>query len=353
MPGVPVHCRGRLWCRLTPHPSAIQRITARRRVVRGLATLAAGAWLAVATGAACADDYPSRPVRIVVPNGAGGSVDLVTRAIAARLESELGQPFIVENRTGASGAIGADVVRAAAADGYVLLAASSATNTIVPHAQAGVHYDGVRDFEPIVNLALTTKMIVVHPSLRVHTVSELIAYAKARPGVLNYSSTGIGSSTHLDAEMFAALAGIRIVNVPYRTPGQQNAAVVANDVQFVIGSITSAIGSVRAGRLRALAVVGQQRSPLLPDVPTIAEAGMPELEIRTWIGLAAPARTPPSVIALLDRAANKALADPVLRMWMYDQGLEPIGGSAESFRDTLVHDDAKWKREIERLGIRE
>ncbi|MEP7061861.1 MAG: tripartite tricarboxylate transporter substrate binding protein [Betaproteobacteria bacterium] len=309
--------------------------------------------MATACNAACAEDYPARTVRIMVPNGAGGSVDLVARAVATRLETELGQAFIVENRTGAAGAIGAEIVRAAAADGYYLLAASSATNTIIPHTQASVRYDGVRDFAPIANLAWTTKMIIVHPSLPVHTVAELVLYAKARPGVLNYSSTGVGSSTHLDAEMFATRAGIQLVNVPYRTPAQQNAAVVANEVQLNIGSITSAIGSVRAGRVRALAVIAAQRSPLLPDVPTIAEAGMPDLEIRTWVGLAAPANTPALVIATLNRAVNIALADPVLRMWMYDQGLEPIGGSAESFRETLERDDAKWKRESERLGMRE
>ena len=306
-----------------------------------------------ACGVAHAAGYPSRPITIMVPNGAGGSIDLVMRAIAERLEVRFGQPVVVENRAGASGVIGAGIVRAARADGYLLLASSSSTNTIVPHVQAAVPYDGVRDFDPIVNIALTTKLIIVNPSLPVATLRQLIDYAKARPGVLNYSSTGIGSSSQLDAEVFSSLAGIRMVNIPYRTTGEQHQAVVANVAQVNIGNMTAALGSVRAGRVRALAVVASKRSALLPELPTAAEAGLPGLDIRTWIGLSAPAGTPAAVIDILNRAVNDALADRVLRNWMEDQGMEPIGGSSESFRATLVRDDARWKQQIERLGIRQ
>ena len=339
---MPLH-PDRMPARIAPRPS-------RRRVLAF--ACASAAWLLGSAGAR-ADGYPVRPIRIMVPNGAGGSIDLVARAIADRIETDLGQPVIVENRAGASGAIGAEIVFNAAPDGYYLLASSTSTNNIVPHVQKSARYDGVRGFEPIVNIAYTTKMVVVHPSLRVSTLRELIDYARARPGELNYSSTGVGSSTQLDAEMFSALAGITMVNVPYRTPGQQNAAVVANEVQVCLGSITQLQGSVQSGRLRALAVIARQRSPLLPDVPTVAEAGMPDLDIRTWIGLSAPAGTRPDVINVLNRVVNKALADPALRAWLAGQGMEPVGGSAAEFRATIVADDLKWKREIDRLGIRE
>jgi len=311
----------------------------------------------IAFGAASAappgDAYPSRPIRIMVPDGAGGSIDLVTREIAARLQTELGQPVIIENRAGAGGAIGAEIARAAAPDGYYLLASSSATNTIVPHVQSTARYDGVRDFEPIANIAWTTKVFVVNPALPVHTLREFIDYAKARPGVLNYASTGAGSSAQLDNEMFCALAGVRVAEIPYRTIGEQTAAVMANHVQVNINSITQTLGAVRDGRLRALAVISLQRSPLMPDVPTMAEAGLPSYDFRTWTGLSAPLHTPAPVIAKLNAAVNKALEDPVLLDWLRERGFEPIGGSAESFRATLVSDDTRWKREVERLGIRE
>ncbi|MEO6749249.1 MAG: tripartite tricarboxylate transporter substrate-binding protein [Casimicrobiaceae bacterium] len=306
---------------------------------------------AAASAAPLDDAYPSRPIHIMVPDGAGGSVDLVTREIAARLQTGLGQPVIVENRAGAGGAIGAEIARAAAPDGYYLLASSSATNTIVPHVQSTARYDGVRDFEPIANIAWTTKVLVVNPALPVHTLREFIDYAKARPGVLNYASTGAGSSAQLDNEMFCALAGVRVVEIPYRTVGEQTAAVMANHVQVNINSIKQTLGAVREGSLRALAVISSKRSPLMPDVPTMAEAGLPGYDFRTWSGLSAPLHTPAPVIAKLNAAVNKALEDPLLRTWLRDRGLVPIGGSAEAFRATLVDDDAHWKREVERLGI--
>ena len=297
------------------------------------------------------DAYPSRPIHIMVPDGAGGSIDLVTREIAARLQTELGQPVIIENRAGAGGAIGAEIARTAAPDGYYLLASSSATNTIVPHVQSTARYDGVRDFEPIVNVAWTTKVLVVNPALPVHTLREFIEYAKARPGVLNYGSTGAGSSAQLDSEMFCALVGIRVVGIPYRTVGEQTASVMADHVQVNINSITQTLGAVREGKLRALAVVSSQRSALLPDVPTMAEAGLPGYDFRTWSGLSAPLHTPAPVIAKLNTAVNKALEDPLLLEWLRARGFEPIGGSAAAFRATLIRDDARWKREVERLGI--
>ena len=297
------------------------------------------------------DSYPSRAIKIVVPNPVGGSIDLVARAIADRLAQTLGQPVVVENKNGASGLIGARFVLASPADGYCLLASSSSTNTIMPHVQRDAGIDGVRDFAPIANIAWTTKAIVVNPSLPVATLREFIQYAKARPDVLNYGSTGPGSSQQLDTGIFMAAAGVRMVEVPYRTLAQQVSGLIANELQFNINSITQVSSAANAGLVRALAVVAPRRSPLLPDVPTLAEAGLPGVDFRVWVGLSAPAGTPASVIAILNRAVNIALADPVLVTWMNGQGLEPIGGTPESFLATIVDDDRKWRREVARLGL--
>ncbi|MEO8849961.1 MAG: tripartite tricarboxylate transporter substrate binding protein [Casimicrobiaceae bacterium] len=339
--------------RLQHHASALGRRIATGALALPTCLLVASCVAFTTAAAAAGDAYPSRSIRIIVPNGAGGAIDLMTREIAAHLERSLGQPVVIENRAGASGVIGAEFVRASAPDGYTLLASSSSTNVIVPHVQAAMRYDGVRDFAPIVNIAWTTKMIVVHPSLPVHTLRELVSYAKAHRGELNYASTGPGSSAQLDNEMFSELAGIKMVEIPYRTISEQTAAVLGNHVQVNINSVTTAGGAVREGRLRALAVISPQRSPLLPDVPTMIEAGYPGLEVRTWSGLSAPRGTPPAVIALLNAAVNKALADPALVAWMSANGYEPIGGSAAAFLAQLEHDDAIFRREVARLRIRE
>lgn len=316
--------------------------------------LALACYLAAAVpGVQAQDAYPRRPVRVIVPNAAGGSIDQVLRAIAERIEPVFGQPFVIDNRSGASGAIGAELAKAAPPDGYTLLAGSTSTNTITPNAQSGARYDGVRDFLPVINIAYTTKMVSVNPSVPAHTLRELIAYARAHPGVLNYISTGVGSSSQLDSEMFAERAGIRITHVPYRSPAAGIMALVAGDVQLSLSSITTTIGAVRAGTVRALAVIADCRSPLLPDVPTIAEAGMPDLDIRTWIGLVAPLGTPPAVISRLNTEINAALAEPAMRHWMAQQGWEPIGGSSAAFAQTLASDNAKWAAEIRKLGLRQ
>jgi tripartite-type tricarboxylate transporter receptor subunit TctC len=317
------------------------------------AALCVGAATVFAACTAMAADiaYPQRPIHIVVPNAAGGSIDVVTRAIAQRIAPALGQPIVIDNRDGASGIVGALLVKAATPDGYTLLAASTSTNTLVAHTQAHAPFDGVGDFTPIVNIAYTTKMIIVNPALPVKTLRELIDYVRIRPGELNYSSTGIGSSSQLDTEMFCDRAHVRLTHVPYRTATQADAAVAANEVQVSLGSITAGIGFVRAGRARALAVIAQQRSPLLPDVPTIAEAGLPNLDIRTWIGLSAPKGTPAAVVEQLNAEINRVLADPALHEWMEQRGLEVIGGSSADFARTIAADDAKWSAEIRKLGL--
>ena len=295
--------------------------------------------------------YPSRTIRIVVPQVAGGAVDIVARVLADRMAASLGGTVVVENKPGANGIIGTEAVKEAAADGYTLLAASSSTHAMAPHMTARIPYDALRDFAPIVNVAYATKVVMVNADLPVRTLAEFIAYAQARPGVLNYGSTGVGSSTHIDAEQFSARAGIRLVHVPYRGAPQSNQGLVNNEVQLLIGSITTAQVLLQAGKVRALAVVSDHRSPLLPDVPTVDEAGLSGFRVETWIGLVAPASTPQAIVEKLNRAVNDALRDPSLQRWMSDHGLDVVGGSAPEFEDRIRVDYAMWGQVVHRLGL--
>jgi tripartite-type tricarboxylate transporter receptor subunit TctC len=295
--------------------------------------------------------YPSRPLHLVVPQTPGGAVDLVARMLADRIEVLLGRAVVVENRPGANGIIGTEAVKNAAPDGYTLLAASSSTHAMAPHTMTHIPYDALGDFVPIVNVAYTTKVVMVHPTLPVRTLAEFIRYARERPGLLNYGSTGRGSSTDLDVQLFAAATELQFVHVPYRGAPQANTALVNNEVQLVLGSLTTALGLLQSGRLRALAVVSDQRSPLLPDVPTIGEAGLPGFEVQTWIGLVAPAGTPEPIVAKLNRAVNEVLRQASTRRWMDDLGLVGIGGSARDFDQRLRADYATWGEAVRRLAL--
>lgn len=299
----------------------------------------------------CKGAYPSRPIRIVVPQTPGGAVDLVARMLADRLETALGCPVVVDDRPGANGVIGTEAVKDAAADGYTLLAASSSTHAMAPHTMARRSYDALGDFVPIVNVAYTTKVVMVNPTLPVHTLAEFIAYARARPGVLNYGSTGRGSSTDLDVELFAADAKLSLVHIPYRGAPQANNALINNEVQLVLGSLTAALSALQSGKVRALAVVSDARVPLLPDVPTMAEAGMPGFAIQTWIGLVAPAGTPSRIVDRLNRTVNAVLREASVRQWMDGLGLGVIGGSAQQFARRIGDDYLLWGEVVRRLGL--
>jgi tripartite-type tricarboxylate transporter receptor subunit TctC len=314
--------------------------------------LAAAAMVSLlVTGGVHAETYPARPIRLIVPQSPGGTVDLTARLFAERLRSALNATIVVENRPGAGGAIGCDLVAHAAPDGYTLLAASTNTHTMLPHVQASVPYDALRDFAPIANLVYTTSIVAVTPSLPVHTLSELIAYVRANPGKLNYASTGVGASNHIDTELFKSLARIDLVHIPYRGPMQAVEALVTGEVQVELVAIGTSIGQARAGQLRPLAVLSDQRSSLLPEVPTAAEAGLPELKVRFWVGLVAPAGTPPEVISMLNGALERILETPDVREWIASRGLEPAGGSPSDFAEEIRTDYAKWGEVIKRIGL--
>lgn len=339
-PVSPCLCNGGLLMCLLRRARAAQRSVAAAIMV----------WLLMAAGVH-ADSFPTRPIRLIVPQAAGGTVDLTARLFAEQLKSMLNATIVVENRPGASGAIGCDFVAHAAPDGYTLLAASTNTHAMLPHVQGNVRYDALRDFAPIANLVYTTKVIAVTPSLPVHTLAELIAYARANPGKLNYGSTGIGSSNHIDTELFKSLTHINLVHIPYRGSEQAVEALATGEVQVELLALGTALGQVKAGQLRALAVLSDRRSALLPEVPTAAESGLPQLKVAFWVGLVAPAGTPPEIIAVLNGALQRSLEATEVRTWIARRGLEPAGGSPSDFAAEIHADYAKWGNVIKRIGL--
>ncbi len=296
--------------------------------------------------------YPSRPIHIVVPSAPGGLGDMLAREIGDRLAAALHSPVVIDNKPGGSGVIGNESVSHAAPDGYTLLLATSATFITASQAIRTLHYDPLRDFAPVFNIAYATSVVVVNPSLPVYTLAELVDYAKARPGHLNYASSGVGSANHLDTEVFASLAGIQLLHVPYRGTADGYRALLANEVQIMFGAITSALPYINAGKLRPLVVLVDKRSPLLPDVPTIAEAGLGKVDVRKWLGLVAPAGTQPEIVERLNRVLNRILREPDVRAWLVNQGLDAAGGSVQQFDRELRADYVKWGEVVRRLHIR-
>ena len=294
---------------------------------------------------------PKAPLRIVVPQAPGGTTDMLARMLAERLEARLGVATIVDNRPGANGLIGTGFIRRAMPDGETLLVASTATHAIAPHISRAAEFDPVRDFAPIVNVAWQTKVAIASLSVPATTLRDFVAYARANPGRLNYASVGMGSTSHVDAELLAAATGVKLVHIPYRGSGQAVSAVMSGEVQLLLASVTAALGAIRAGQVRALAILSDQRAALLPQVPTIAESGVPAPDVRNWIGLVAPAETPPPIVASFNRAVASELADPALRAWLEQQGLEPIGGSPEAFAATIRADVERWGAIVRRLGV--
>jgi len=316
------------------------------RAQQGAAIRARGVPVAGAGG----ESWPQRPIRIVVPQAAGGTADLLARVLAERLEPILGVALVVDNRVGANGLIGTEAVKHAAPDGHTLLLASTATHAMAPHVTSSGVFDPLRDFAPVINVAWQTKVALSSTAVPATTLAEFVAHVRERPGKLNYASTGVGSSSHLDAELLAAATGMRLVHIPYRGSGQTVAALTTNEVQLLLASVTAAQGAIGAGRARALAVFSQRRSPLLPGVPTIAEAGVPGLDLRTWLGIVAPADTPATIVGALNATIANLLRDTGLRQWLDSQGLEPIGGTPAAFDAAIRADVARWGEAARKVG---
>jgi tripartite-type tricarboxylate transporter receptor subunit TctC len=296
-------------------------------------------------------DYPTRTVRIIVPFAPGGSTDIFARYIADKLAPALAQPVVVENRTGAGGNIGAEAVARAAPDGYTLLMATTGVMSINNALYPNMTYDAAKDFEPVIFVASITNVLVVPPELPANSVRELIALAKEKPGSLSFGSSGAGSSTHLSSELFKSMAGIDVLHVPYKGSSQALTDLIAGRIAMIIDNMPGAISFIRAGRLRALGVTGNKRSPALPEVPTIAEAALPGYESLSWSGIAVPAGTSKEVIARLNRDIATILAQADIREKFAQAGADPVGGSPQEFAAHIRAEREKWSKLIRERGI--
>ena len=315
------------------------------------AALTAVLW-ALAQGAA-AQSYPAKPIRIVVPLASGGTGDTLGRLAADKIREALGQQVIVENRPGANGIIGVDAVAKAAPDGYTLLSASTG-NVPINAALYGAKlpFNIERDLAPITQVATTTSVVIVHPSVPARTIQALIAIAKQRPGAINYASSGVGSAVHLGTVLFETMAGIKLTHVPYKgsTPGR--IAVVAGEAELMFDGLLPALPLIKAGKLRALGVTAAKRSAVMPELPTIAEAGLPGYEAATWYALFAPGGTPREIVDTLHGVIAKALQNRDLRERLLAQGADPSGSTPEQLGAFVKSEMAKWGKVIRTAGVK-
>lgn len=306
---------------------------------------------AVAPASAEAQSYPSRPLRFIVPFPPGGSTDIYARIIGPRLADALRQQVVIDNRPGAGGALGADLAAKAPPDGYTILM-SNTSHSVLPSLHAKLPYDPLKDFAPVSLVALTHSLLLVNPSLPVKTVKDLIDLAKAQPGKLNYASGTTGASAHFGAELLKLMAGVNIVQVPYKGTAGQLTALIAGEVQMSFVTMPSALPHVTAGRLRVLAIGSPKRSSGLPDVPTVAESGLPGFDIGAWNGILAPAGTPPAIIARLNAEIVKMTHDPVAKGHASSQGAELVSNTPQEFTVYIKAQIARFAQVVKATGMR-
>ena len=301
--------------------------------------------------AARPEDYPSRPVKVIVPFGLGGPTDVFTRVISEELHQSLHQPFVMENRPGAGTIIGSEAAAKSPADGYTLLmvsATQTTTETLVPNKP----FKLMRDFVPVASLLKSELVMVVHPSLRVSNVREFIALAKSKPGALNYASSGVGSNYHMAAELFKNLTGTDIVHIPYKGSTGARNDILGGQVQMMFDTIATMGPSVEAGLVRALGTTGEERSPILPDVPTLSEAGVPGYEATIWLGVMAPAGTPPPIVESLNKAINAIIARPDIKDSWERQGAAPMMMAPAEFGSFVQSEIDRWAKVIRDNAIK-
>jgi len=325
--------------------------TVRRRAIFAFATIA---FAALASPAAHAQtDYPSRPIKLILPFPPGGGADLTARTLAQKMGDSMGQSIVVENKPGANGSVGIDMVAKAAPDGYTLLVTDRGSLAVNPHLYSKLPYDAMRDLAYVGIATDGPYVLVVDPSLNVKTLSELTALAKAKPGTINYASFGIGSMPQMNLEALNRKLGIDLVHVPYKGAGPAAQAVVAGEVGVTIASVPAVQGFIKDGRLRAIAVGSDKRFPVLPDVPTMAEAGSDnDILVPTFFGMAVPAGTPPAIIAKLNAELRKAVADPAVAERFLTAGLVPNGSSPEVMTNTVRQDNARFGALVKAIGIK-
>jgi len=306
---------------------------------------------ALLPGVATAQTYPSKPLRFVVTFAAGGGTDLVARAVAPRMSESLGQPIVVENRPGANGAVGAEYVARSAPDGYTVCVCAAGTMAIGPHLTKQP-FDTLRDFAPISPLATSPFIVTVHPSVKATSIAELIALAKANPGKINFGSSGVGGAPHLSTELFKSMAGVDMVHVAYKGLGPAMTDLLGGQIQLMLADIGVVAPHLKSGKLRGLAITGSTRSPVFPELPTVAEAGLPGYAAGTWYGLFAPAGTPAPILARLSAGVREALAVPEIGNALVAQGVEPVAMTPEQFAAFARAEYAKWGGVIRSAGIK-
>jgi tripartite-type tricarboxylate transporter receptor subunit TctC len=299
-----------------------------------------------------AQAYPTKPVKIIVAFTAGSATDILARVVADHLSKSLGQPFIVENKPGAGGSVGTAQAKDAPPDGYTLVAAGSGPFGINPAIYRNLPYDPIRDFEPIGNIVLTPQAIVVSQQAPYRNIRELVAAAKAKPGEIAYASLGNGSTSHLTMEALQSAAGIRLNHIPYKGSSDAQTQIIGGQVPLMSDTVPGVLAQVKAGKLRAIGVAIPQRSPYLPDVPTVAEQGYPGFESVGWIGLAAPAKTPPAILDKLNAEIRKMLQDPAVKAKFEQLAFTPVGDSRQEFAAWIKSEIAKWKKVAQDSGAK-
>ena len=314
---------------------------------RALAMLALAGWCA----GALAQEWPAKPIRFIAPNLPGGPTDILARLIGQKLAEALGQPVVIENRAGAAGNIGTEAAAKAPPDGYTLVTGNNATFGANVSLYKRLGFDPVKDFTPIVLAATQPNILVVHPSLPVTNVKELVALAKARPGQLNYSGSGMGAAAHLAAELFKSMTGTHIVHIPYKSAAPALTDLMAGETQLMFATSLSVIQHIKANRVRALGVTTAKRSRFLPELPTIAEAGVPGFEASTWHGVLVPAGTPGAIVERLNSEINRMLQLADVRERLAAMGAEVVGGSAKEFADHIQREIPKWAKVVKAIGV--
>ena len=317
-----------------------------------IARIALAAAFAASAACAVAQPYPSQPIKIIVPFTAGGTTDILARTIGQKLGEAWKQPVIVENKPGAGGNIGADSVAKARPDGYTLLMGTIGTQAINQSLYAKMPYDSTRDFAPITLVAIVPNMLVVHPSVPAKSVAELVQLAKSKPGELNFASSSTGGSPHLSGEMFKQMTGANIVHVPYKGSAPAVTDLLGGQVSMMFDNMPSVLPHVKAGKLRALGVTSARRSPAAPDIPTIAESGVPGYEVDSWFGLLAPAGTPKEIVAKLSAEIVRILQMPDVNERLAQQGAVPVGNTPEQFAEHIARETAKWAKVVKTSGAK-
>src|SRR5499427_8831428 len=305
----------------------------------------------VSAAPAFAQDYPNRPIRIIVPTPAGGPVDVMARVLANALPAVLGQNVFIENKPGAGNTIGSRQAAAADPDGYTLMVSAASGLIMSPMIVRNAGYDA-SSFAPIALIAETPQVLVINPQLTFQSVVELVGYAKANPGKLNYSTGGIGTLPHLNAELFKSASGANILHVPYKGGGPSLTAVVAGEVQMTFDTVSTSLQLIQDGKLRALAIVGRKRAPELPDVPAMPEIGFPAITSGAWTALMVPHDTPPAIVARLNAATNAALDSELMKTALAKLGAEPRGGTPQDLADHIDREIAKWKPIVATLNLK-